>query len=34
VIAGSTNGSETIVTSETLKPGMKVVTGELAAGQS
>ena len=33
VTAGSTNGSETIVTSETLKPGMKVVTGELA-GQS
>jgi len=32
-IAGSTNGSETIVTSETLKPGMKVVTGELAAGK-
>lgn len=31
VIAGATNGSETIVTSETLKPGMKVVTGELAA---
>lgn len=31
VIAGSTNGSETIVTSQTLKPGMKVVTGELAA---
>jgi HlyD family secretion protein len=31
--AGSTNGSETIVTSETLKPGMKVVTGELAAGK-
>ena len=34
VTAGSTNGSETIVTSETLKPGMKVVTGELMAGQS
>lgn len=31
VIAGSTNGSDTIVTSETLKAGMKVVTGELAA---
>lgn len=32
VIAGSTNGTETIVTSKTLKPGMKVVTGELSAG--
>lgn len=31
VFTGSTNGSETIVTSKTLKPGMKVVTGELAA---
>jgi HlyD family secretion protein len=30
VIAGSTNGSDTIVTSTTLKAGMKVVTGELA----
>lgn len=33
VFAGSTNGSETIVTSETLKPGMAVVTGELAAAK-
>jgi HlyD family secretion protein len=33
VITGSTNGSETIVTSKTLKPGMKVVTGELAKGK-
>lgn len=31
VFTGSTNGSETIVTSKTLKPGMQVVTGELAA---
>lgn len=31
VITGSTDGSETIVTSQTLKPGMKVVTGTLAA---
>ncbi len=31
VFTGSTNGSETIVTSKTLKPGMNVVTGELAA---
>ncbi len=31
VFTGSTNGTETIVTSKTLKPGMKVVTGELAA---
>ena len=31
VFTGSTNGSETIVTSKTLKPGMEVVTGELAA---
>ncbi len=31
VIAGSTNATETIVTSKTLKPGMKVVTGELSA---
>lgn len=33
VFTGSTNGSETIVTSKTLKPDMKVVTGELAAGK-
>jgi HlyD family secretion protein len=33
VIAGSTDGSDTIVTSRTLKPGMKVVTGELARGK-
>jgi HlyD family secretion protein len=33
VFTGSTNGSETIVTSKTLKPGMNVVTGELAAGK-
>ncbi len=31
VFTGSTNGSETIVTSKTLKAGMNVVTGELAA---
>lgn len=31
VFTGSTNGSETIVTSKTLKPGMNVVTGALAA---
>jgi HlyD family secretion protein len=31
VFTGSTNGSETIITSKTLKPGMNVVTGELAA---
>lgn len=31
VIVGSTNGTDTIVTTDTLKPGMKVVTGELAA---
>ncbi len=31
VVVGSTNGSDTIVTSETLKPGMNVVTSELAA---
>ncbi|MBO9576436.1 MAG: efflux RND transporter periplasmic adaptor subunit [Sphingobium sp.] len=30
VFTGNTNGTETIVTSKTLKPGMKVVTGELA----
>jgi HlyD family secretion protein len=33
VFTGSTNGSETIVTSKTLKPGMNVVTGELAAAK-
>ncbi len=33
VFTGSTNGSETIVTSKTLKPGMQVVTGELAAAK-
>ncbi len=31
VFTGSTNGTETIVTSKTLKAGMDVVTGELAA---
>jgi len=31
VFTGSTNGTETIVTSKTLKSGMQVVTGELAA---
>ncbi len=33
VFTGSTNGTETIVTSETLKAGMKVVTGELTASK-
>jgi len=33
VFTGSTNGTETIVTSKTLKPGMQVVTGELAAAK-
>jgi HlyD family secretion protein len=31
VVTGSTNGTETIVTSKTLKAGTNVVTGELAA---
>jgi HlyD family secretion protein len=33
VFTGSTNGTETIVTSKTLKPGMTVVTGELASAK-
>ncbi len=33
VFTGSTNGTETIVTSKTLKAGMQVVTGEKAAGR-
>lgn len=33
VFTGSTNGTETIVTSKTLKSGMKVVTGELTASK-
>lgn len=33
VVVGATNGSDTIVSGSSLKPGMKVVTGELASGQ-